>query len=273
MNAAASIPNKLVVTYYISTGRLNAMYTLRSFRRFEGPMRPGDQTLMQLTDSYICNLAAAGNEELAEQKAAEYVAALQDRIGRSGNHGIEHRFDGDFDGQAMKRRGKLSARCTRNLEAIEAGIFPFGKHAETRIEDAPESYLLYFADKSSEIGETDVVMLALANACMGVALTKGYIARRDVERAKSQHVGTVGERRDFTLTIKSTSERTSIYGYNTPKVQHFTVLRDGDNVFTYYGSIKLGEVGSVVTFKATIKAHGEYKGTKQTQLTRAKVTP
>lgn len=273
MNAAKVANPVLVVSYYISTGRLNAMYTLRACRHFEGPPRAGDQMLMHLTDSYICNLAAAGNEELAEEKAHAYVDALRARIGEQS--GIRHEFTGDFDASAYKRRGKLSARESRQLDTIERGVFPFGKHADKLIVDAPESYILYFADKVGDIGETDVVMLAIANACLGVALDRGYIAKRDTARAeiaakradeaaKSNYVGTVGTRVQLHPTIDAVIECPG----NQWGPTYLTKMRVGDNMLTYFGARPLGKRGDLISLTATIKSHEEYKGARQTTLAR-----
>jgi uncharacterized protein (DUF3820 family) len=266
MNAAATTAAlKITVNYYISTGRLNAMYTLRTFRTFEGNT---SSMIPQLTDSYVCNLAAAGNEDEAERKAAEYVEALKERVPDTDNR--RTLFLDGFDRVAHKRRGKLSMRETMNLEALERGEFPFGKHAGTRIDEAPESYVLYFADKLGELGETDGIMLAVAAACQGVALQKGYIAKREAFRALSQHIGTVGQRLDFECTIQWVSKRPSDFGPGSVYT-HKMVHGQTHDVVMYRGSKELGAKGDTVRFKATVKSHGEYKGEKQTNVTRPAV--
>ena len=88
----------------------------------------------------------------------------------------------------------------------------------------------------------------------------------------SNHVGKVGERLVLTLKI------TRIFTHNGDFGCTFIHgLRDeAGNDFVWFGSTLLTsadgskryEAGSTVTVKGTVKAHGEYKGRKQTTLSR-----
>jgi hypothetical protein len=91
---------------------------------------------------------------------------------------------------------------------------------------------------------------------------------RKAADAGSRHVGTVGERRDWTLTLQGRFQYETDYG-----VTHGHVYRDADdNVVIYKGSTRLdGERGDTVTLKATVKAHTDREGVKQTMLSRPKV--
>jgi hypothetical protein len=84
------------------------------------------------------------------------------------------------------------------------------------------------------------------------------------KRAASQHVGTVGERRTFTATIKAVKEIETAYGLST-----FTVLAQGDDTIIWFGR-GFGNVGKgdVIVFKGTIKSHDEKNGERQTKVTR-----
>lgn len=253
---------KITQTYYISTGKKNAMYTLRCRRDAEGQAA---SMYAFMPDFYLCNLAAT--EERAVEKATEFVEAMRERIGEREDFRIV--FDPTPEIEADKRRGKLSIYDTRKLETIESGVFPFGKHAGSRIEAAPESYVLFFADKAADPAN-DIVMQALSAACAGVALEQGYIARRDERRAElaaldalSGHIGTIGERRDFEGELYAVFFKGDEFGgYWINKV------RCGNDVVSYIGSKALGEKGEVVKFRATIKKHDEYKGVKSTQVNR-----
>ena len=254
-------------TYFISTGALSAMFTLNVIRRTD------DERLnMFLQPHYICNLAAAGeeNEQRAIDKAKAYADAMRDRIGEGDDFKVE--FGGIWDDAINVRRGKLSVRETNNLETIEAGRFPFGKNAGKMIADCDAGYILYFADKFGKT--TDVVSEALAAACQGVALELGYIAKRDAARAEraaqdalSVHVGTVGERTVFEGEIVSSFFKR--YFENEPDNGFWIVkVRVGANRVSYIGSKALGQRGDVIKFKATIKEHTEYKGVKETKVSR-----
>jgi hypothetical protein len=240
-------------TAYISTGRKNAMFTLWVGRVGAGCM----------VDHYVCNLAAT--EELAEAKAIDYCERMSERCG------FKVHFDGFDVTNIRHRRGNLSARDTANIEQIEAGVFPFGKHAGTRIADAPDGYVLFFADKHDA---SDVVTQALAAACMGVAMERDLIAKRQAARdeqaaqdALSRHVGEIGERLTITGEIVSAfyKEPTAwADGYTITKVRH------GNDLFVYWGN-GIGERGDVVTMKATVKRHDEYKGVLSTTVNRPKL--
>ena len=254
--------------YYISTGAKAAMFTLRMTRRSD------DAALSRfMPDSYLCNLAAAGDEgtERAILKANEYVDAMRERIGETDDFKIE--FGGIWDDATNIRRGKLSTRETMNLELIEAGIFPFGKNAGKRIEDAEPNYILYFADQSKTAD--NIISAALCAACQGVALEKGYIAKRDQARAerraideRSEFVGSIGERREFTGQIISSVWKK----YEYLETGFFiTKIRCGEYLVTYIGSSNIGERDETITFKGTIKAHQEYQGIKSTVINRPHV--
>ena len=249
--------DKVHIEFYISTGRKNAMYTLRQTRS-SGSF---------FVDNYICNLAAAGNEDAAEAKARDYVERARAKWCPDASFSL-------YAEGADKRRGKLSANDTRCIEDIEAGVFPFGKHRGSKIVDAPASYLLFFADKLSD--ETlNPVMSALAAACMGAAMEAGHVAAREVKRelraaadALSAHVGTIGERRMFTgeVVTKFFKDQSDI-GQSSYWINK---VRCGNDLIVYIGNEVPAAHGETVTFKATIKKHSEYKEVKSTQVNRPK---
>lgn len=92
---------------------------------------------------------------------------------------------------------------------------------------------------------------------------KAEYAKRD---AGSLHVGIVGERREFTLTVQTIMVMESEYF----PTSYLHICKDTDgNVLIYKGSKQLAtERGAVISFKATIKAHDERMGVKQTKLAR-----
>lgn len=251
-------------TFYISTGAKNAMHTLRINRTCAG-VNPAF-----LPDFYVRNLAV--DVETAQAKAQEYFDAWIERVGGNRPDFIV-RLDLEPEYDITKRRGKLSANDTRALESIEAGYFPFGKHRGEEIATAPDSYVLFFADKVKE-EQDNVVFAALAAACMGVAFEKGLIAKRDAARAeravidaKSNFIGEIGERREFSgVIVSSFSKRNDFDG------SEFWInkIRCGDDIVTYIGN-KMGERDETVSFKATVKAHSEYNGIKSTKVNRPKM--
>lgn len=239
---------------YISTGKLNAFYTLWT-------QRTGGE--FYVDPHYICNLAT--DEDRAEEKARDYAERMADRLApmRVVFLGFEHEG-------LSRRRGKLSVRDTANLEKIEAGIFPFGKHRDTPIADAPDGYILFFADKTKDEG-LDVSMSALAAACLGVALERGLIAKRDAARAEraaldalSAHVGNLGDRLEFAGEVVAVFYR----DYQDGTGFWVSKVRQGQDLISYIGGKPLGERGEVVRFRATVKKHDDYKGVLSTQVSR-----
>lgn len=113
-------------------------------------------------------------------------------------------------------------------------------------------------------------------------------ARREAEiaaqKANSQYVGNIGDRVELTLTLAYTAywEVRSFYGGT--ETMHMHIFKDADdNTFTWKtsngvcmpqadGQYKVAEKGDTVVLKGTIKDHSEYKGEKQTVLTRCKIT-
>lgn len=114
------------------------------------------------------------------------------------------------------------------------------------------------------------------------------------EKAKSQHVGTPGERVDITVRVvfRSKYEVPAYVGYGTQTMHIYGLKDSAGNLFIWKTSGSLAiekkvpvskgasswrymyetaEEGDTVRIKGTIKEHGEYKGEKQTVLTRVKM--
>lgn len=85
----------------------------------------------------------------------------------------------------------------------------------------------------------------------------------EADRASSQHIGTVGERREFDLKVERTFSFEGQFGET-----FINICRDADqNVIVYKGS-KPFERGADIRVKATIKAHDERDGVAQTLIAR-----
>jgi len=87
-------------------------------------------------------------------------------------------------------------------------------------------------------------------------------------KTNSNYVGTIKERKVFPLTVKRYNVFDGSYG-----VTHQYIFHDDEgNVFCWYASSKQDmEVGSKYAVKGTIKSHTEYKGVRQTNLTRCTI--
>ena len=114
-------------------------------------------------------------------------------------------------------------------------------------------------------GQTKAVLGMIARGEARVA--ERAKAREDARQAdadKSGWIGTVGERRDFSLVIRMVVEIEGQYGYS-----YLHVLHDAaGNVVVYKGTKVLGERGMRVVVKATVKEHDVRDGVKQTKIGR-----
>ncbi|AHJ10755.1 hypothetical protein P106B_72 [Rhizobium phage vB_RglS_P106B] len=155
------------------------------------------------------------------------------------------------------------------------------KRFQARIEAEPEFKALYaeickraekgnrffrsMADAISDYGNlTEKQEATCARIISEEAAKLAEIRARD---AGSEFVGSLKERREFTLTITGYSKSDDDWG-----ISYFHAMKDeAGNVFIYRGTVKIGEKGETVTFKATVKNHQERNGVKQTYLNRPTV--
>lgn len=238
--------------FFISSGKKNAMYTLRIAHIANGFMR----------ETYICNLSTDAAK--ATQKAQDYVERVRDRF-ESANTTVQ--FDGEPDFSLFTRRGHLSTKVSSYILQIENGLFPFGKYVGQAIANAPDSYILYFADKA---GDNDAVTEALAHACLGVALERDLIAKREVVReerrqidAQSNFIGSVGDRVEIEGEVVSLFFKESFNGS-----YWINKIRTADAALVTYMGKKIAERGEHIKASFGIKAHSEYQGVKSTLVCR-----
>jgi hypothetical protein len=93
-------------------------------------------------------------------------------------------------------------------------------------------------------------------------------AQRQERDAKSKHVGTVGKRQEFRLTVEKVIEYETRYG-----LMFVNLCRDeDDNIVVYKGSNDwLDYEGSTITVRATVKEHGVREGVNQTIVNRPQI--
>lgn len=92
------------------------------------------------------------------------------------------------------------------------------------------------------------------------------LAKIEDERNTSKHIGSVGERREFTLICEKQFSFDGTYG-----TTYINICKDEEgNVIVYKGSNAITENITVVVI-ATVKAHEERDGVAQTIIARPKV--
>ena len=94
------------------------------------------------------------------------------------------------------------------------------------------------------------------------------IARKYEHDHPSEYFGTIGKREVFTLTVIGRREIESDWGGTT-----LVMFRDAAGNKAKWFASEAGEfqLDRTLTVKATVKAHDEYKGSRQTQLSRVAV--
>ena len=103
-------------------------------------------------------------------------------------------------------------------------------------------------------------------------------AKKEAEgKADSQWVGEVGKRIELEVTLEKliTKERGGHYGWGggpyVPTYTYIHIFKDAaGNKITWFGSKIIGDEGETMRIKGTVKDHSEYKGTKDTVLTRVR---
>ena len=192
---------------------------------------------------------------------AAYAAAIKRNIAINRRIGGERKFRAAFD----------------DADAIIDFV-------ETRVSDEQVSHYARTGHSKKDAGFIDACWAGI-QTFGGLTEKQGLAVRniivKDAER-KAQyraesltkvHVGTVGERRDFELTVKFVTSFETQFG-----ITNVIIMEDVDgNVVVYKGAGSLYNAagrdaikGDKVVVKATIKEHGERDGVKQTMIARPK---
>jgi len=203
----------------------------------------------------------------AEQLAIEqggwvnnkYDAYTGERVG-DGTHRIATRY--------LKQGGMLPVK-DKSVLAEGAAIWKKADEiiaAMRDIDDEDE-----FAQALRYVCEFDLIPTRKA----GLAAYAGQFLRqraerleREAKRATMKHVGTVGKRETFSgLVCTRVNSFDSAFG--TCYIHVFADIEG--NELVWKTSQQVADVGENISLKATVKEHGDYKGTPQTYISRAKV--
>lgn len=255
-------------TFYISSGRKHAQYTLREIIEDDSVT----DNRWRKMEGYVCNL---GNDKTrALKKAKEIVNDFKSKLTQNNNSRVVDNTSADF---SLNPYGSqpIDGWDAKNLLIVEdEGVFPYGKHTDVKFEDTPDNYVLWWADKEIVKGGKKATE-AIINACRRVAIHKGLFdkrvayekekaEKRETELANQNYVGTVGDRMNFKITVDF------IKGFDTQYGWSYVVKgKDSDgNAIVYFGTAELGNVGDTVEFSAKVKKHDTYGDDKQTTVNR-----
>lgn len=122
----------------------------------------------------------------------------------------------------------------------------------------------------------DVITRALAGgfisdrALAAAIKVVGELEAQAVRRANSKHTGEVGKRQKFTATVVRVSnyERPRYASYGNETVWIISLADAEGNTLVSKSASFYAEKGETLTFKATVKAHDEYRGERQTIIQR-----
>ena len=193
------------------------------------------------------------------ENEARYEAAIRRRIAENTRIGGERRFKA-----AHADADTLIEFVNCNVSDAQIARGPHVKTPDAKFIDACWCSVQVFG------GLTDKQAEAVRNV---IAKREERKAEFRAQNLASQHIGTVGERRDFELTVSFVTDFQTQFG-----ITNVFGLRDADgNIVIYKGSSALYNAddqfavkGDTVKVKATIKEHGERDGVKQTIIARPK---
>ena len=164
-----------------------------------------------------------------------------------------------------KLDAKAQAKAQAKFNAEQAKLAAFeAQHADLFAKFAsvknPNDFVVDVITKGRKYGSLSDAQVAAVTKALDAS-----IARQAALQASSEHVGTVGSRTDFELTLTFYTSFDGTFG-----TTHIHGFKDATgNVFIYKGSKRLDVAkGEQIKFKATIKEHGERDGVKQTILAR-----
>jgi hypothetical protein len=170
---------------------------------------------------------------------------------------------------AQKRRESRKAqmeaeRLQRTAQRIEATQAWRDQNSAlvTRLQayEGTNDFLHSMAHNLAQWGNLTARQQEAVESCFAV------IDRLELARANSQHIGAVGDKLTFNITVERIIVLESIYGTN-----FITIANDEHgNAITYKGRSNIGNKGDTVTIKASVKEHTEYNGVKQTVVQRPK---
>lgn len=128
--------------------------------------------------------------------------------------------------------------------------------------------------KIAQAGITSMRSIGMAGAIPAAHarhLEREVKRKFEQESTLDEHLGSVGEKIDTTLTILAIRPMESQWGVTTL----FSFRDEDGRQVAWFSSIdRIDEkfsVGQDVTVKATVKKHGEFRGVRQTMITRAKL--
>jgi hypothetical protein len=202
-------------------------------------------------DGWVSKGAARAYEEAGGQKTATVSTALYVMTPPWGRDSLK---------EWKKERERLAPSTDDKSKAEAALAWARGLTGTSDYE-----YKLNLVAKETSFVSKHAGILGSAVAAYDRFLGKEQERKnRALLNAQSTHLGAVGEKLVVTVTCEGCHSINTDYG-----ALHINRFRDatGNVIIWKTGSVQY-DAGKTVTLKGTVKAHDDYKGTKQTVLTR-----
>lgn len=213
---------------------------------------------------HICGAHAHTLGVFWHKKTNEYIMAGEDCAAKMD-------MGGDIEFRSFKKRvaaGLEAARGKARAEKVlaEKNLSKAWEIYQSTVDQWEENTIRDIVRKLIQYGDISEKQTAfLAKLISRIPEREAAKTARAIANSSSQHVGTIGKREIFTLDL----EWIKTFDNNGFGPMNIHGMRDAaGNIIIYKGSSVLGERGEKITIKATIKAHSERDGVKQTLICR-----
>lgn len=253
--------------YYIRSGEKNMMYTLRHY------LVEGDHKL----DSYIRNLSTDKNKAMALAKSIADVEGepLLD-VALTKLFDIERRSPEEIERANQQREAKKEADCQeiernkqhhRELADQAFPVFPFGKHqgktCEAVLDVDPEYVSWVCSQEFADPYSAQQFFLIKA---------KEFFQSKLADLNTSQHQKEIGDKVDIEVVCTKATGFSSDFGWTSTWINRYLCMDNDRNVYLidYSGDTWNMQEQQKYQITGKVKGHDEYRGVKQTILTRVK---
>lgn len=252
--------------FFISVGLKNCFFTLRE--TYLHTYSVGGRACSEVRSHHWQNLSQ--DATVAVEKATE-IAAQHGMPMRSTVDSIQQELNTikRASAEEMERRqreatereliwaGERARTDEQMREVINAGFFPFGQYAGKAFEHAELGYLNWMMDKAADFEEGSHIRL------IADKLINDYAELRFPVAVPGKYTGVVGKRDTYAATVVRTFFFDGAYG----RMYIIKMVAKDGACIVSKGQFR-ANVGEVLTFKATVKEHAEYKGEAQTVVNR-----
>ena len=253
----ASSPSPVVVARLSSLGRAEArwVHTMLSedgldFEEAESWGSAGADALDLVRVLTLTAFAVEQHGWMSRSRAGDYETATADYVS-------EYLGRNQLELEALGLDARHQATAQAIIEAVRS-VDADGSEYLTNLKSVCSAQLI--TDKH----------LGLAVSAISVYQREQEQAKRDALPEVDAWVGAIGERRNFTVVIEGTRVVFGAYGDST--MYRFRTTEGHRLVWFCSGRTLPGaSEGDTVEIVGTVKRHGEFRGTKQTNLNRVKL--